>query len=138
LALLAELDVSPPSTGKSSSKRGIPIVPVVPFERMTLRERKKVDPQQGPQTHAQSPAVLKKLNSTTRQSTPNRKEPLVIIGEGNNDNDKLPTLVKVEPEGEGNGGNVEYSTTSASVGSLEAKKAKKVILHVKPPSQRGD
>jgi len=145
LALLTKLDVSPPSLSQSPKRGSGPTnVLVGPFERMTLRERKKVDPSS---TGRQQSGVVSKKSkakpqskvgseagsrsTTTRQGSSNGKEPPETVGKRHEHEDWPPIVVKADPEG----GNVGLNAKYEGDGFLETKKTKKVILHVKPPPQ---
>jgi hypothetical protein len=150
IALLPELDAIPIKS--ANSKKGNS-VPVAPFERMTLRDRNKVDSRQ--QSPVQSPQSLKKQatqtmstasrtpNSTVRQNPTNSKQsPVAEVGinGGKGPESESISVIKLDPEG-GSGTDPLVGPVSAGAGAelggLEPKKAKKVILHVNPPSQRG-
>jgi len=142
LTLLTELDTMPI---KSSNSKPGTIVPIAPFERMTLRERKLPTPTQSPQNtrkkqqhtlDASAPAPKKSI-STVRQSPTNRKVPAAGETDVNSKNgvSEAPLVVKPDPEGVTD--SLATLTSAGEAEELEPKKVKKVILHVKSPSQRG-
>lgn len=120
--MLPQLDTTPPK-----AKRGAN-VPVVPFERMTLRDRKKVDTGQ-PLSRQESQSAASVDGSKKPSSTVHHD----VKSEVGSDEGPVSVVVNDVPEG----GNGNDSIATSVGGASGSGKAKKVILHVKPPSQRG-
>jgi len=118
-------------------------IPIASFERMTLRERKKVD----------SPSLSKTTTTLTtsnskrgipnsvgagRQGKQKDVQPNAGMDRDNNDSDysaKASSSSSVETRGLEGGYDADSVPASVGVPSSEQKRSKKVILHVKPPSQ---
>lgn len=113
LVLIPQLDIAPI---KPPTSRRAAAISAAPAERMTLRERKKVE---------HSPPASGK--TAVRHTTPIQK-PVTQA------NIRSPTVVKQELD------HTESTVVAVSINSdsvdVEQKKARKVILHVKPPSER--